>query len=351
MATHDLVVIGGSAGGVEALTRLMRALPADFPAAVLVVIHFPPNAMSALPAILNRAGPLPAAVGKPEEPILPGKVYVAPPNCHLLVEDGQIRISRGPKENGHRPAIDALFRTAAAAAGPRVIGVLLSGNLYDGALGLLRIKQRGGWTVVQDPRDALYGGMPSSAIERVEVDHIVKLQDLPELLIRLVAEPAQDAVQEETGAMTEAMDDDEELESEVEREIVVADKRTQPGAPSTQTCPECHGTLWEADEGKVTYFRCRIGHAFTAESLVAIQAEALEAALWTALRSLEEHAALVRRMAVRAGANQHARSAAVFTEQALDAEHHAAVIRNVLDNLKALDALGEAMAPVREKVS
>jgi two-component system chemotaxis response regulator CheB len=327
----------------------MRALPADLPAAVFVVIHFPANALSALPAILNRAGPLPARMAANGEPIVPGRVYLAPPNCHLMLENGQVRVSRGPKENGHRPAIDVLFRTAAGSAGNRVVGVLLSGNLYDGTLGLLRIKQRGGVTVVQDPADALHAGMPSSAIEHVDVDHVVTLKDLPAVLVRLVGEPTPGAVREEADAMANATDDDE-FENEIEREILHLDERTQPGEPSTQTCPECHGTLWENHEGKVAHFRCRIGHAFTAESLVAIQAEALEAALWTALRALEEHAALVRRMAARAASHQHGRSAAAFTEQALDAEHHAAVIRNVLENLKILDSLTEP-AVAGEKAS
>jgi two-component system chemotaxis response regulator CheB len=334
-------VIGGSAGAVEALTGLARALPADFPAAVLVVIHFPSTAVSALPAILNRAGSLPAYLATAGREIKPGNVYVAPPNCHMMVDDGRIRISRGPKENGHRPSVDALFRSAASAAGRRVIGVLLSGNLYDGTLGLLRIKQRGGVTVVQNPADAMYAGMPTSAIERVEVDHIVTLKDLPALLVRLAGEPAETAQEDVPMA-----DESDELppKSATERQVVDEDRQTQPGVPSTQTCPECHGTLWEHHEAGASQFRCRIGHAYSAEALVAIQAEALENALWTALRALEEHAALVRRMAIRAQSHQHSRSAAVFTEQALDAEHHAAVIRNVLENLKVLDTLSESMA-------
>jgi two-component system chemotaxis response regulator CheB len=334
-------VIGGSAGAVEALTGLARALPAAFPAAVLVVIHFPSTAVSVLPAILNRAGSLPAYLATPDREIKPGNVYVAPPNCHMMVEDGRIRISRGPKENGHRPSVDALFRSAASGAGGRVIGVLLSGNLYDGSLGLLRIKQQGGVTVVQDPADALYAGMPTSAIERVEVDHIVTLKDLPALLVRLAGDPAEPAQEDVPMA-----DESDELppKSAIERQVVEEDRQTQPGVPSTQTCPECHGTLWEHHEAGASQFRCRIGHAYSAEALVAIQAEALENALWTALRALEEHAALVRRMAIRAQSHQHSRSAAVFTEQALDAEHHAAVIRNVLENLKVLDTLSESMA-------
>jgi two-component system chemotaxis response regulator CheB len=198
MAGDDrIVVIGGSAGAVEAVTRLVRALPENFPAAVLVVIHFPTTSISALPAILNPAGPLPALVATDGRAIETGKVYVAPPNFHLTVEGHRIRLSRGPQENGHRPSIDALFRTAAASAAGRIVGVLLSGNLYDGTLGLLRVKQRRGITIVQDPADALYAGMPRSAIECVGADHIVTLKELPALLVRLVSEPAQ--IDEERG--------------------------------------------------------------------------------------------------------------------------------------------------------
>ena len=190
----------------------------------------PSTAVSALPAILNRAGPLPASLAFAGQSIKPGNVYVAPPNCHMLLENGHIRLTRGPRENGNRPSIDALFRSAAASAGDRVIGVLLSGNLYDGTLGLLRIKQQGGVTVVQDPADAMYAGMPTSAIERVKVDHIVTLKDLPALLVRLAGEPAETAQED----VTMADESDEPAPgSATEREVVDQDRQTQPGVPST----------------------------------------------------------------------------------------------------------------------
>ena len=322
MPRRDIVVIGGSAGAIEPVSELVRNLPADFPAAIFLVIHFPGGVTSALPRILSRAGVLPAHHARNEEPIHPGHIYVAPPDCHLFVEDGIVRLTRGPKENGHRPAIDPLFRSAAHHYQSRVIGVLVSGNLNDGTAGLLTIKQRGGVTIVQSPESALHTGMPRSAIDHVQVDHIVPVEAMPDLLIRLTS---QDAPTTEVRAM----------ETHDERglgldEVALSDRKTQPGIPSTMSCPECHGTLWEHREGELIGFRCRVGHAFTEEALLSIQAEQLEAALWTALCALEEHSALSRRLALRAGKRGHSHSASAFTEQAMDAEHHASTIRSVL---------------------
>jgi len=320
MVKRDIVVVGASAGGTEALTQLVQALPAGFPAAIFVVVHFPGSASSVLPRILSRAGPLPATHPDDGDPFLPGRIYVAPPDCHLMVRDGRMSVRKGPKENNARPAVDPLFRSAARSAGHRVIGVVLSGNLDDGTAGLLSIKQHGGVAVVQAPQTAQYPGMPRSAIEHVQVDYIVPIEQMPALLVDLTSEQA--AAKELV-----LMDSDEPPAGDNEAQV---DRETQPGTPSTMTCPECHGTLWETREGALVHFRCRVGHAYTAESLLAHQADQLEAALWTALRSLEEHAALSRRLAARAGARGHSHSASAFTEQAMDAEHHASTIRNVL---------------------
>jgi two-component system chemotaxis response regulator CheB len=184
-----LVVIAASAGGVDALSRLATRLPGDLPAAVLVVVHFPPWATSLLPRILDRRGPLPASHAEDGEPILMSHIYVAPPDRHLLVHPGVLRVARGPKENRVRPAADPLFRSAASAYGPAVIGVVLTGNLDDGALGLLAIRRHGGRTVVQDPADAAYTGMPLSALARAVPDHVCRIDDLAPLLSRLLSQP------------------------------------------------------------------------------------------------------------------------------------------------------------------
>jgi len=323
MAGRDVVVIGGSAGSIEAVQEVVRGLPDDFPAAVFVVVHFPGSVSSTLPRILSRAGPLPATHARDGEPIEPGRIYVAPPDCHLHLSDGHIRLTKGPKENGHRPALDPLFRTAAHSYGPRVIGVVLSGNLNDGTAGLLTIKQRDGIAVVQSLESALYQGMPRSAIEHVAVDHVLAPSEIPLVLSELALETV-------PHLKVVPMSQDLSAEQQAD-EFALADRHTQPGVPSTMSCPECHGTLWEVRDEDLVRFRCRVGHAYSDEALLVHQSEQLEAAMWTALRALEEHSALARRLAGRANSRGHSHSASSFTEQAMDAEHHASVIRTVLN--------------------
>lgn len=179
-------MIGASAGGVQALCQVVTGLPRDLPAAVFAVLHVPPHPVSALPAILHRCGPLPATHPEDGEAIHAGRVYVAPSDRHLLVGRGRVSVHRGPRENGYRPSLDVLFRSAARSHGRRVIGVVLTGNLDDGTAGLLAIKSHGGLAVVQDPAEADYSGMPESAIENVDVDYVVPLAEIPALLVDLV---------------------------------------------------------------------------------------------------------------------------------------------------------------------
>jgi two-component system chemotaxis response regulator CheB len=322
MAGRDIVVVGASAGGIETVARLVGGLQPDFPGAVFVVVHFPGSVTSTLPNILSRAGPLPARHAIDGEPIEPGVIYVAPPDYHLLLEEGGIRLTRGPKENGFRPAIDPLFRSAARSYGPRVVGVILTGNLNDGTAGLRTIKQRGGLAVVQTLETALYQGMPRSAMEHVDVDYVLNPAEIPLVLTELALQP-------EPHLEIVSMSSDD-LDPDSGDELAALDRRTQPGVPSTMSCPECHGVLWEVKDDELVSFRCRVGHAYSDETLLGHQSENLEAALWTALRALEEHSALARRLAGRASGRGHAHSASTFTEQAMDAEHHASVIRTVL---------------------
>src|SRR5690349_180578 len=189
MPGHDIIVTRASAGGVEALRAVVAVLPADLPAAVFVVLHIPAQSPSMMPSILSRAGPLPAAHPTDGEPIRPGHIYVAPPDCHLLIDHERVRGVRGPRENRTRPAVDPLFRTAARAYGPRVVAVVLTGTLDDGTAGLQAVKQRGGLAVVQDPRDAMYAGMPRSALQHTPVDYVVPLSEIGPLISRLVREP------------------------------------------------------------------------------------------------------------------------------------------------------------------
>jgi two-component system chemotaxis response regulator CheB len=325
MPGHDIIVLGASAGGVEALSRVVADLPGDLPASVFIVLHIPPMA-SALPQILGRRSKLPVAHAIDGEPIEPGRVYVAPPDRHLLLQSGQVRVVPGPKENGHRPAVDPLFRTAALAYGSRVVAVILSGSLDDGTAGLRAVKSRGGMAVVQDPEEALYRGMPMHAVEGDHPDLILPLAEIGKALADL-AESSPDR-QEQGG---DAMPD--ELEAELEwTHPDLESRETNPplGRPSGFTCPECHGALWELHDGELVRFRCRVGHGFSSGSLVAVQSDDVEAALWTAFRALEERAALCRKLAGRATERQHRHSAGHFERQAAHAEHRAQSLGGLL---------------------
>jgi len=320
---RDIVVIGASAGGVEAVAALAGALPRDLAAAVFVVVHFPAHATSVLPRIISRRGGLRAEHAVDGAPIEPGCVYVAPPDRHLLVERGHMRLVRGPRENNARPAIDPLFRSAARAYGARVIGVVLTGNLDDGTAGLMSIRSAGGLTVVQSPDDAMYPGMPASAIANVEVQHVLPLPEIAALLSARVGEPVQD---QEEGAVARKQADEVGI-SEMRRESIEAERA---GVPSGFACPECNGVLWESADESLPRFRCRVGHAYSIENLLAAQGTALDAALWAAYRALEERAALTERMAERMRERGQERLAARFAEQTTETRVRADLIRRVL---------------------
>jgi two-component system chemotaxis response regulator CheB len=322
MPDHDIVVVGASAGGVEALVRLVASVPAGLPAAVFVVLHVPPTSTSALPDILGRSGPLPASHVKDGEPIEPGRIYVAPPDHHLLIRPGHVHLARGPRENGHRPAVDPLFRSAAREYATRVVGVVLSGALDDGTAGLVAIRARGGPAIVQDPADALYSGMPVNALEHVAVDHVLPAAAMGGLLARVATEPA---TQPPGPAPT-----DMKMEVEMEQFSLDAVESSHPGKPSGFSCPDCNGVLWAIQDGGLERFRCRVGHAWSPESLITRQSESLEAALWIALRSLEERAALAGRLAEPARRRGHTITASRFEEQATEAQQAARAVRNLL---------------------
>jgi two-component system chemotaxis response regulator CheB len=341
MPDHDIVVVGASAGGVEALTNLVGSLPADLPASVFVVLHVPASGSSALPDILARHGPLPASHARDGEPIEQRRIYVAPPDHHVLLRRGHVHLARGPRENGHRPAVDPLFRSAAREHATRVVGVVLSGALDDGTAGLLAIKSRGGVAIVQYPEEALYPGMPNNAVEHVDVDHVLPAAAIAGVLARLAAEPAT----ESSGPAP----DDMKVEVEVEGFTMEALERGNPGRPSAFSCPDCNGVLWEIQDGGLVRFRCRVGHAWSPESLLTQQSEALEAALWVALRSLEERAALARRLAEPARRRGHRITATRFQEQAQEAQHAAGLVRRLLldrDSFAAAWPLGGDRRPV-----
>jgi two-component system, chemotaxis family, protein-glutamate methylesterase/glutaminase len=317
---HDVIVIGASAGGIPALRQVVGALPSDFPAAVLVVLHVNPGTPSALPAILEREGALPVCHARDGDPIEAGRVLVAPPDFQMTVADGTVRVERGPRENGLRPAIDPLMRSAAEQLGPRSVGVVLTGMLSDGTVGLAAIKAAGGVTIVQDPGTAAFASMPVHAIEGARPHHVVSLDEMPELLGRVVRE---------------------EPSSRAERALAQEPERTpvevgdnEYGRLTAFTCPECHGTLWETDEAGVASFRCRVGHRYVVDALVEAQSTGAESALWAASRALEEKAALHRRVAVRLAESGHAASALKFERTAEDAEVQATQVKLLIEQLE-----------------
>jgi len=327
MIKPAVTVIGTSAGGIEALQKFARGLPGDFPVPIFVVMHVSPEG-SVLPEILTRAGALPAHHPKDGEKIEAGRIYVAPPDFHMTVHDHRVRVIRGPRENRHRPAIDPLFKSAAAAYGRGAVGVVLTGLLDDGTAGLKAIKRHGGTAIVQDPKDALYTGMPLSAIERVAIDYVVPLADLPALLNRLAHEGADQ--------ISLLKDREDTMETTEFAEFDISTIRKEPdGMPAGLSCPDCHGTLWENKEDNLITFRCRTGHSYTPAHLVAGQAESSEISLWETLRGIEEQAALFRHLAEGARERKLSeRSVVHFLESAEEKDKAASVIRDMLLNNK-----------------
>lgn len=326
MPSHDIIVIGASAGGVEALTQLVTALPKDLPAALFIVVHVPAFGKSLLPQILSRKGLLRAVHARDGEAIVHGRIYVAPPDYHLLVKPGYVRLVQGPKENSARPAVDPLFRTAAKAYKQRVVGVVLSGTLDDGTAGLIDVKRLGGVAVVQHPDDALFSGMPQNAIAHVDVDHILPLSAIAPILVRLAHEPIL-----EEGSLTMYNDSELEIEPDiVELDGVALRSKGPPGKTSSLTCPDCGGSLFQQQERNFLKFRCRVGHAFSAENLVAGQSKAQEEALWAAIRSLEERTELMLKMANSARSRNHTGSAQRFEAQAKEAQQRSDLLRQAL---------------------
>lgn len=279
-----MIGVGASAGGLDALINIVRALPADLPAAICMVLHVPATGRSLLAGILGRYTDLDVRVPKDGEMLQPGRVYVAPPDRHLTVSGGRVELGRGPKENGVRPAVDPMLRSLAASYGSGAVAVILSGALGDGSLGATAVKQAGGIVIVQDPDDATVPSMPESAIRAVgDVDALLTAPEIGPALERLTAGGPE--LGEEL-----AMNPGDALAESPERPV---------GPPSAFTCPECSGPLWEVSEGEIVNYRCRVGHAYSEDSMMIEQGSAVEAALWSALEALEERAEFLRRMARR----------------------------------------------------
>src|SRR5262245_42436391 len=331
---RGLIVIGGSAGGVEALRDFVVGLPADLPAAVLVVLHVPPTGTSALPRILDRHCLLRVRHATDGDELRAGEVLVAPPDHHLMVIDGRVSLTRGPQENGHRPAVDVMFRSAARAWGPRVAAVVLSGALDDGAAGVVAVKQQGGRCVVQT--DALFDGMPAAAVRAGNPDAELPVAGIPARLLEWVS-----ALPEGAGpTVTELIEEESDM---AELNPSAMHDLDRPGEPAGFGCPDCAGALYRIEEGNLTRFRCRVGHAWSPESLLVRQTVALESALWMALRSLEEKAALNDELSQRASAEGREQTAGRFAAGAEEAMRAAELVRRLVVDLgKTRDELPDA---------
>ena len=323
MPAHDIVVVGASAGGVEAISALVAELPRDLRAAVLVVLHLS-RGRSVLPEILTRVGRLPATHPTDREPLRYGRIYVAPPDHHMIVEGSAVRIQHGPTENGVRPAADPLFRSAARTFGPRVIGIVLTGSLDDGTAGLAAVREAGGVAVVQDPEEAFAPSMPRSALEFVGADHVLPLREIPLLIETLTREPAAGLAADLAGPHLKP------TESDLANEPIAFRPDDRPGRVSIYSCPECSGTLWEVEDAGILRFRCRVGHSYSPDSMLAAQIDSVDRALWAALRALEERVALTRRLADRARRRRHEGVAVAFEQRAEAAAEPAAVVRDML---------------------
>lgn len=312
--TRDIIVFGASAGGVEAATAIISALPRELAASIFLVIHTAAYHASLLPSILSNKGPFPATHAVHGESIVAGHVYIAPPDNHMTLHDGTIRVVRGPRENGHRPAVDPLFRSAARVYGARVIGVVLSGSLDCGSAGLMAIKAAGGTAVVQHPNDALAADMPTNALRHVSVDHVAPLADLAPLLARLVNTP----IEAPSGAGQNPYN--------------------LPSQPAAVVCPECQGAMVETEQNGLLLFQCHVGHRYTSAAMTAEQADSLESALWASVRALEESATLAERLVASSTASMRER----FIERARTMRHYAQTVKTMLmsnQNLSRLDPM------------
>jgi two-component system, chemotaxis family, protein-glutamate methylesterase/glutaminase len=332
---HDIIVVGASAGGVGALRTLVKGLPPDLSAAVFVVLHVSPHGTSLLPTILNRAADLPCEPAADGDPVQPGRVYVGVPDRHLMVDRGTVRVMKSPKENRLRPSVDVLLRSAAVAYGPRVLAVVLTGTLDDGAAGVQAVKHRGGTVLVQDPREAAFPDMPRAAIETGAADHTLPLAEIAPALVRLVQVPA---------LPDEAFPVPPELD--VENRIAHMEKSDPElvgkiGSPSSFTCPDCHGVLWQVDDARQVRFRCQVGHAYAGSSLIDFQWDGLEDTLWAAVRAFNESVGLARKL--EASAHRAGRHAAAqrFRNRAEQAAAHADRLRAVIESQRPSPVLPE----------
>lgn len=338
MPELDLVVVGASAGGLQALEDIIGRLPSTLRTPILVVVHTRSDGDGYLPRILSRTSRRPVAFAGDGDTITPGHIYIAPPDAHLMVDGRGIRLGRGPRENGFRPAVDPLFRSASRVYGPRVMGVILSGALDDGSYGLKVLKDGGGIAVVQDPNEARFPSMPLNALRVVDVDHVLTATAIADFIVEASGRPGQG---EERMARKKRSEPTELEPQNPGTETSVEEMVEALGLPSGLTCPDCGGALWEVQDSKLVRYRCHVGHQFTPEALDSAQRDEVEGALWGAVRVLEEHSELRKRMAQTAEVRGMEVVSAGFTESAHESQRQAHTIRELI--------LGRAASPPADR--
>jgi two-component system chemotaxis response regulator CheB len=332
MDKRNIIVIGASAGGFQAIKQLIASLPPDLDAAIFIVWHMSPDIIGILPNVINKQKVIQASNAVDKEPIVFNHIYVAPPDRHLIIEKGLVRVTRGPKENRFRPAVDPLFRSAAYIYGVRVIGIILSGALDDGTSGLWTIKHRGGIAIVQDPGDAEVPSMPENALAAVEVDFRVPVSEMAALLVKLTAE----SVKEE-----KEIDMEENKKTSVEVSVALQDNALEKGVMqlgkfTAYACPECHGVLSAIKDGDIIRYRCHTGHAYSADSLLASITEDIEDSLWGAIRGVEESIILLNNLGDHYAERNQPKLAAMYFKKAQEAEGRAQFVRKAVLNHEQL---------------
>jgi two-component system chemotaxis response regulator CheB len=331
MQKRDIIVIGASAGGFEAIKTLVKGLSAQLEAAILIVWHMSPDVKGILPYVINKLHGIPAANAYDRELITPGRIYVAPPDRHMLIVDDYLRVTKGPKENRFRPAIDPLFRSAAYRYGNRVIGIILSGALDDGTAGLWTVKKHGGVAIVQDPANAEVASMPESAIRGVNVDYTLSVEEMPHLVSKLCSETIafRNHYNVEKNRRTE-----EEIRIALQDELYTAG--VQLGKLTPFTCPECHGVLSMIKEDEMIRYRCHTGHAYSAASLLQSISHNIEDSLWNAIRGIEESIALLNHLGDHFAELNQTHLAALYFKKAQETFVRSGLARKALLDEEAL---------------
>lgn len=319
-----IIVMGASTGGFEAFKKIIKGLPDDFNTPIFIVWHTAPNIRGILPNVLNEVNTIYAAHAYDNEPIKPNRIYIAPPDHHLLVEKGNVRVTRGPKENHFRPAVDPLFRSAAYTYGKRVVGAILSGALDDGTAGLWTVKHYGGIAIVQDPSEAEVASMPQNAMREVKIDYCVPVAELPSLLVRLSKEP----LSENADVMQ-----DEQTKKEIEiaaEEYALKKNIFSFGELSPFTCPECHGVLSRLHNDNIVRYRCHTGHAYSVDTLMAGLMEKIEDGLYGAMRGMDESVMLLNHMGDHYAEANQPKLAALYFKKAKEAEKRSQLVREAV---------------------